>query len=82
MIITKKDKETFELSCEKPIKGLILDIDGSDDAKWSDQAIDLLPGDNQTITAKKLVKVNGGKVEEGEIQVDEIKKRYLGDGSA
>lgn len=51
-----------------PIKGIVLDVEGSDVA-WSDQAIDLTPGDPQTIRA---VGLNGR----------EIKARYLGDGSA
>ncbi|KAI5124966.1 hypothetical protein M0805_007392 [Coniferiporia weirii] len=62
------DGQTLELSCKKPIKGIVLDVDG-DDVKWSDQAIDLVPGDNQTVKALGL---NGRKV----------KARYLGDGSA
>ncbi|KAL5507967.1 hypothetical protein ACEPAH_5585 [Sanghuangporus vaninii] len=62
------DGETVELSCKKPIKGIVLDVEG-EDVKWSDQAIDLIPGDNQAITAKGL---KGRK----------IQVRYLGDGTA
>ena len=51
-----------------PIKGIVLDLEG-DDVKWSDQAIDLMPGDPQII---KAVGLNGRKV----------KARFLGDGSA
>jgi beta-mannosidase len=40
-----------------------------EEVKWSDQAIDMFPGDTQVITAKGL---NGRK----------IKARYIGDGSA
>ncbi|THH11707.1 hypothetical protein EW145_g452 [Phellinidium pouzarii] len=61
------DGETIELSCKKPIKGIVLDVDG-DDVKWSDQAIDLVPGDSQKVKALGL---NGRTV----------KARYLGDGS-
>lgn len=60
------------LSCDRPLKGLILDLEdmGDDDGlRWSDQAIDLVPGDAQIVTVKGL---KGRKV----------KARYLGDGSA
>lgn len=62
------DRENVEISCKKPIKGIILDVDG-DDVKWSDQAIDLVPGDPQVVRAVGLA----GR---------DIKARYLGDGSA
>ena len=58
----------MELSCKKPIKGIVLDVDG-DDVKWSDQAIDLVPGDPQIIRAVGLAR-------------RDIKARYLGDGTA
>lgn len=63
-----EDGETFTLEASKPIKGIVLDVDG-EDVKWSDQAIDLVPGDPQTIRA---VGLNGRK----------IKMRFLGDGTA
>jgi len=56
------------LSTKKPIKGLILDVDG-DDVKWNDQAIDLIPDDPQVVRA---IGLNGR----------EVKVRFLGDGSA
>ncbi|KAG8728628.1 hypothetical protein FRC12_021614, partial [Ceratobasidium sp. 428] len=56
------------LSTSIPIKGIILDVDG-DEAKWSDQAIDLAPGDDQVIMVKGL-------------KGRPVKARYLGDGSA
>ncbi|KAH9900032.1 glycoside hydrolase family 2 protein [Cubamyces lactineus] len=58
-----------ELSTAKPVKGLVLDVDGAEDAHWSDQAIDLVPDDPQVLFVKGL---NGR----------EIRARYLGDGSA
>jgi hypothetical protein len=64
-----RDVTEICLSAKLPIKGIILDADGDDDVKWSDQAIDLIPGDDQTILAWGL---NGGVV----------KARYLGDGTA
>lgn len=48
--------------------GIVLDVEG-DDVKWSDQAIDLVPGDVQFV---KAVGLNGRPV----------KARYLGDGTA
>ncbi|KAG6861004.1 hypothetical protein C0995_005024 [Termitomyces sp. Mi166 len=62
------DGESVVLSTNKPVKGIVLDVEG-DDVKWNDQAIDLVPGDPQTI---KGVGLNGR----------EIKLRYLGDGTA
>lgn len=59
-IKTGDDGETLTLSCERPIKGVILDVeDRSSDVevgevKWSDQAIDMMPGDDQTVVAKGL----------------------------
>lgn len=67
-ITTLDDKETLELSCKKPIKGLVLDVEG-EDVKWSDQAIDLVPGDKQFV---KAIGLNGRPVQ----------MRFLGDGSA
>jgi len=63
------DGETVELSCLRPIKGIVLEVEGEEDVKWSDQAIDLVPGDPQTV---KAIGLNGRKV----------LARYLGDGSA
>lgn len=54
------DGETLTLSCKRPIKGIILDVeDRSTDEKdgecrWSDQAIDMMPGDDQVVVAKGL----------------------------
>jgi len=60
--------ELVTVSTKKPIKGVVLDADG-EDVKWSDQAIDLVPGDPQTV---KAVGLKGRKV----------KARFLGDGTA
>ncbi|GFZ45160.1 Beta-mannosidase B [Saitozyma sp. JCM 24511] len=57
------------LTCAKPIKGLVLDVEEGEEVEWSDQAVDLFPGDEQRIVAKGLA---GRKV----------KARYIGDGSA
>ena len=65
----KVDGDQVELQADKPVKGVILDTEDDDDCEWSDQAIDLFPGDKQIITAKGL---KGRKVT----------VRYIGDGSA
>jgi len=67
--ITIVNNETIKLDCLRPIKGIVLDVEGEEDVKWSDQAIDLVPGDPQTITA---IGIKGRKVF----------ARYLGDWSA
>lgn len=64
-----RDVTTIKLSSSRPIKGLVLDAEGDEDVKWSDQAIDLVPGDEQVVLAWGL---NGRTV----------KARYLGDGTA
>ena len=62
------DGDEVTLKCEKPIKGIVLDVEG-EECQWSDQAIDLFPGDSQVIIAKGL-------------KGRQVKARYLGDGSA
>ena len=71
------DGGSVTLSVQKPIKGVVLDLapspDGTpdDDAgvRWGDQALDIVPGDPQT------VKVEG-------LKGRKVVARYLGDGSA
>ena len=60
--------DAIRISVERPIKGLVLDVEG-EDAEWSDQALDVVPDDNQVVRVWNL---KGRKV----------KARYLGDGSA
>jgi len=60
--------ENVTLSSLKPIKGIVLDVEG-EDVKWGDQAIDLAPGDPQTIST---VGLKGRPVQ----------VRFLGDGTA
>ncbi|KZT72528.1 glycoside hydrolase family 2 protein [Daedalea quercina L-15889] len=67
-MVVGKDGESVALSTRKPIKGLVLDVEGNA-AQWSDQAIDLVPNDPQVV---KVVGLNGRK----------IKARFLGDGTA
>lgn len=57
----------------KPVKGLVLSVDSQyqdeDEVKWSDNALDLVPGDEQIVIAKglKTAKLNiqylGGNIE-------------------
>lgn len=65
-ITTGSDGESVELSSEKPIKGIVLDVEG-EDVRWSDQAIDLVPGDRQIV---KAVGLRGR----------DVTVRFLGDG--
>lgn len=62
------DGESVELSAQRPIKGIILEVKG-EEVKWGDQAIDLVPGDPQIV---KAIGLKGRKV----------KARFLGDGTA
>ncbi|KAJ3741170.1 glycoside hydrolase family 2 protein [Lentinula detonsa] len=62
------DGESVKLSSKRPMKGIVLDAEG-DDVKWSDQAVDLMPGDDQVVYAVGLKGRN-------------VKARYVGDGIA
>ncbi|KAH7105396.1 glycoside hydrolase family 2 protein [Auriculariales sp. MPI-PUGE-AT-0066] len=66
-----KDGESVLLSTRKPVKGIVLDVADRSGAevKWSDQAIDLVPNDDQVVQATGLA----GR---------DLKLRFLGDGSA
>ncbi|KAF9247262.1 glycoside hydrolase family 2 protein [Melanogaster broomeanus] len=68
LVKTGSNGESVELSSQKPIKGIVLDVVGAD-VKWSDQAIDLIPDDPQVI---KAVGLKGR----------DVRVRFLGDGSA
>lgn len=56
------------LSAQRPVKGVVLEVEG-EDVKWGDQAIDLVPGDSQTV---KVIGLKGRLV----------KARFLGDNTA
>lgn len=62
------DGESVTLSSKVPVKGVILDAEG-EDVKWSDQAIDLIPGDEQVVQAIGL---------KGRI----VQARHIGDETA
>ncbi|KAH9077149.1 beta-mannosidase [Lactarius deliciosus] len=57
--------EVIVLSALRPIKGIVLEVEG-EDVKWGDQALDLVPGDPQTV---KVIGLKGRPV----------KVRFLGD---
>lgn len=63
------EKTRVRVSAALPVKGVILDAEGEADVKWSDQALDLVPGDGQVVYVYGLA---GRKVT----------ARYLGDGTA
>jgi len=67
-IKVQSDGETVELSSKKPIKGIVLDVEG-EAPRWSDQFIDLVPDDPQVVKAVGL-------------KSRKIKARFLGDGTA
>ncbi|OSC98975.1 glycoside hydrolase family 2 protein [Trametes coccinea BRFM310] len=66
---TDRTRDRVELSASRPVKGIVLEVEGQEDAHWSNQAIDLVPGDPQVVFVKGL----GGR---------KVHARYLGDGSA
>ncbi|KAI0772566.1 glycoside hydrolase family 2 protein [Irpex lacteus] len=70
-INVQSDGESVRLSTVKPIKGIVLDVaeDHEKEVQWGDQALDLVPGDPQVVSA---VGLNGRTV----------KARFLGDGTA
>jgi len=67
-IVVGKDGESVELSTKRPIKGIVLDVEG-EAPQWSDQAIDLVPDDPQVVKAVGL-------------KSRKVKARFLGDGTA
>lgn len=53
------DHENITIRVDKPVKGLVLSVlDGkdeeSDEVKWSDNNLDLAPGDSQEVVARGL----------------------------
>ncbi|KAI9452082.1 beta-mannosidase [Russula earlei] len=67
-ITPMEDSESVALSTQRPIKGIVLEVEG-EEVKWGDQAIDLVPEDPQIVRAIGLK----GRV---------VKPRFLGDGTA
>ncbi|KAG9083623.1 hypothetical protein FS749_005886 [Ceratobasidium sp. UAMH 11750] len=47
--------EQVTVSVERPAKGVVLSVEGDEEeVKWSDNALDLIPGELQTVTARGL----------------------------
>lgn len=49
--------EEISVEVEKPVKGLVFTVDDprvEEDVKWSDNALDVVPGDRQTVLAQGL----------------------------
>lgn len=47
--------EEVSIEVERPVKGLLLSVDGEgEEVKWSDNALDVIPGDGQVVLAKGL----------------------------
>ncbi|KAH9999898.1 beta-mannosidase [Russula vinacea] len=63
-----EDGESVVLNAQRPIKGIVLEVEG-EEVRWSDQAIDLVPGDPQIVKAVGL-------------RDRVVKARFLGDGTA
>ncbi|ETI25187.1 hypothetical protein G647_04560 [Cladophialophora carrionii CBS 160.54] len=64
LLITKSGKK-LRISVEKPVKALVVDeIDG---VKFSDNCLDVVPGDEQTI-----------EIKQGDVDADGLVWRYLG----
>ena len=67
-IVPTGDGESVSLSTRRPVKGIVLDVEG-EEVRWGDQAIDLVPGDPQAVEAIGL-------------KGRSVKARFLGDGTA
>jgi len=50
------DGEKVGLQADKPVKGVILDVEGDDDSglEWNDNGFDLIPGEKVYVTTKGL----------------------------
>ncbi|KAG9123469.1 hypothetical protein FRC07_014899, partial [Ceratobasidium sp. 392] len=47
--------EQVTVSAERPAKGVVLDVEGDEEGvKWSDNALDIIPGESQTVMAQGL----------------------------
>lgn len=54
-LAVKVEGEVITVSVERPVKALFFGVDGAvEEVKWSDNALDVVPGDPQTITGRGL----------------------------
>lgn len=53
-----EDGDRVRISVQKPVKGLVLSVEeldgGGGEVKWSDNALDVVPQDEQVIVARGL----------------------------
>jgi beta-mannosidase len=66
-ITVGEDGESVRIESKRPVKGLVLGLEGDEDdtVKWSDNGLDIIPGDVQVVKAQGL----GGR---------RVTARYLG----
>lgn len=48
------ERDNVLIEVARPAKGLVLSIDGGDEVGWSDNALDVMPGDPQALVARGL----------------------------
>ena len=54
-VAPERDGERITISVERPVKGLCISVPGDrPEVKWSDNCLDVVPGDPQTIVRKGL----------------------------
>lgn len=54
-VSVKRETGEVTLSVDKPVKGLVLSVSGEgEEVKWSDNALDIMPGDPQVVVAHGL----------------------------
>ncbi|KAG6835508.1 hypothetical protein H0H93_000719 [Arthromyces matolae] len=53
-LAVKVDGETVTVSVGRPVKGLWLSIEGEEKVSWTDNCLDIVPGDPQVVGAKGL----------------------------
>lgn len=53
--ITKDGTQVIKLSADRPVKGVLLSVEGGeDDVRWSDNGFDVIPGHTERIVVKGL----------------------------
>ena len=50
----KVDGDAVQVTVGKPVKGVFFSVEGDENVKWSDNNLDVFPGDAQTIVGKGL----------------------------
>ena len=53
--VTKDGTQVIKLSADRPVKGVLLSVDGGeDDVRWSDNGFDVIPGHAERIVVNGL----------------------------